>query len=175
MGIEEAGASTSPIPLNENKSLLTKNGKPTKHINSPQKIRYLPDEIKIYKTGGKRTASGLCSFGGKQHQKETLKESATNRVNAESVQVFGSKSENLEIKQGPSSSAYSTFTYSDMTVGVHKNMDDVMSIVSDLSDISVMSSPSTHLGMSLTGRHENVAMTRKASSCNMTQTHTIGW
>ena len=169
---------SNKIPYNATaiKNLLIKNGKPTKHMNASQKIRYLPDEIKIYKTGGKRTASVLCSFGGQQHQKGTPKDSATNPDNTERVQVFGSKSANLEIKQGPSSSACSTFTYSDMTVaGVHKDMDDVMSIVSDLSDISVMSLPSTHLGMSWTGRHEKFSMARNASSRTMAQTHTIGW
>ena len=108
----------------------------------PEKIRYSSSDIKISKTGGKRTASAMCSFQRKV-QKEKSKSEIKHRSVSECVEEVEQKSIDLEIKGVPSSSGSSDLTYLKMEIendaAPQEKMDDAMSTVSDVSDLSVMS------------------------------------
>ena len=166
--VEGADPFSVPLSSHGGNNLLWINEKPTPDISSPQKIRYLPNEIKIYKTGGKRTASALCSFRGKQ-QEEKSKDASKNHLQSESIEVFGSKREGTEIKRYPSTSTCSTFTCSETGGDLHHNMDDVMSTVSDVSDLSVMSLTSSHLDVGGLFRHDRYPMNNKTRLFKRTQ------
>ena len=106
----------------------------------PEKIRYSSSDIKISKTGGKRTASAMCSFQRKV-QKEKSRLEIKHRSVSECVEEVEQKSMDLKIKGDPSSSGSSDLTH--LYVGKNdvpqEKMDDAMSTVSDVSDLSVMS------------------------------------
>ena len=106
----------------------------------PEKIRYSSSDIKISKTGGKRTASAMCSFQRKA-QKEKSKLEIKHRSVSECVEEVEQKSMDFKIKGDPSSSGSSDLTH--LYVGKNnvpkEKMDDAMSTVSDVSDLSVMS------------------------------------
>ena len=105
----------------------------------PEKIRYSSSDIKISKTGGKRTASAMCSFQRKA-QKEKSKLEIKHRSVSECVEEVEQKSMDLKIKGDPSRSGSSNLTNSDVGNDVpQEKMDDTMSTVSDVSDLSVMS------------------------------------
>ena len=105
----------------------------------PEKIRYSSSDIKISKTGGKRTASAMCSFQRKV-QKEKSRLEIKHRSVSECVEEVEQKSINLKIKGDPSSSGSSDLAYLDVGNNDPKEkMDDAMSTVSDVSDLSVMS------------------------------------
>ena len=105
----------------------------------PEKIRYSSSDIKISKTGGKRTASAMCSFQRKA-QKEKSKLEIKHRSVSECVEEVEQKSMDFKIKGDPSNSGSSDLTYSDVGYNAPKEkMDDAMSTVSDVSDLSVMS------------------------------------
>ena len=104
----------------------------------PEKIRYSSSDIKISKTGGKRTASAMCSFQRKA-QKEKSKLEIKHRSVSECVEEVEQKSMDLKIKGDPSRSGSSNLTNSDVGNDVpQEKMDDTMSTVSDVSDLSVM-------------------------------------
>ena len=105
----------------------------------PEKIRYSSSDIKICKSGGKRTASAMCSFQRKA-QKEKSKLEIKHRSVSECIEEVEQKSMDLKIKNDPSSSGSSNLTNSDVVNDVpQEKMDDTMSTVSDVSDLSVMS------------------------------------
>ena len=105
----------------------------------PEMIRYSSSDIKISKTGGKRTASAMCSFQRKA-QKEKSKLEIKHRSVSECVEEVEQKSMDFKIKGDPSSSGSSDLTYLDVGNNVpQEKMDDAMSTVSDVSDLSVMS------------------------------------
>ena len=105
----------------------------------PEKIRYSSSDIKISKTGGKRTASAMCSFQRKA-QKEKSKLEIKHRSVSECVEEVEQKSMDFKIKGDPSSSGSSDLAYLDVGNNAPKEkMDDAMSTVSDVSDLSVMS------------------------------------
>ena len=105
----------------------------------PEKIRYSSSDIKISKTGGKRTASAMCSFQRKV-QKEKSRLEIKHRSVSECVEEVEQKSMDLKIKGDPSSSGSSDLAYLDVGNNDPKEkMDDAMSTVSDVSDLSVMS------------------------------------
>ena len=126
----------------ENMSIPSQNGNISHVPDSIEKIRYLPSEIKISKSGGKRTASAMCSFQRKQNFEVKSKDDIKHRSVSESSEVNeGIKKEQLKIKSTCSaSSTCSNITFSDVgTSDFPQNNDDVMSTISDVSDISVMS------------------------------------
>ena len=105
----------------------------------PEKIRYSSSDIKISKTGGKRTASAMCSFQRKV-QKEKSRLEIKHRSVSECVEEVEQKSMDFKIKDDPSSSGSSDLAYLDVGNNAPKEkMDDAMSTVSDVSDLSVMS------------------------------------
>ena len=55
-------ADSNNLPLDSDMNISTQNAKPRVPSDTLEKIRYLPSEIKISKTGGKRTASAMCSL-----------------------------------------------------------------------------------------------------------------
>ena len=122
-----------------NPSISSQNGKSKQAPDTLEKIRYLPSEIKISKSGGKRTASAMCSFQRKQFVAKP-KDDIKHRSVSESTDGKGSKDENLKIKpSGSTSSTCSNITFSDVGIDCPQNNDDVMSTISDVSDLSVMS------------------------------------
>ena len=133
-------------PQKGNMHLRLMNGNPQQSFNSPEKVRYLPSEIKICKTGGKRTASAMCSFQRK-HQIDRSKDAMSHRSVSECEDVFNRKPDDLKIKQISSSITPKPVAYSDIGLDFQQNMDDVMSTVSDVSDLSVMSLNSSYLGI----------------------------
>ena len=128
-------------------NISSQNGNIGQVPNSIEKIRYLPSEIKISKSGGKRTASAMCSFQRKQNFEVKLKDDIKHRSVSESTEGNdGINIDQVKIKSTCStSSTCSNITFSDVgTSDFPQNNDDVMSTISDVSDISVMSlSPST--------------------------------
>ena len=160
--MKAAGLETTSIPFLSPRS-NNPAGKNEKSGDSPQKIRYPPDDIKVYKTGGKRTASALCPFRGQQQAAKSLAE--TNNLNND-VLAVGHTYEGVETEKsdknshkkphdakekisqfildhekiipgyGPSRSAVSE---------AKSNTDETMSHVSDVSDLSVMSLSSSHI------------------------------
>ena len=105
----------------------------------PEKIRYSSSDIKISKTGGKRTASAMCSFQRKV-QKEKSRLEIKHRSVSECIEEVEQKAMDLKIKGDTSSSGSSNLTNSDVVNDVpQEKMDDSMSTVSDVSDLSVMS------------------------------------
>ena len=126
----------------KNMNMSSQNGKISHVPDSMEKIRYLQSEIKISKSGGKRTASAMCSFQRKQNFEVKSKDDIKHRSVSESSEVNdGIKEEQLKIKSTCStSSTCSNITFSDVgTSDFPQNNDDVMSTISDVSDISVMS------------------------------------
>ena len=105
----------------------------------PEKIRYSSSDIKISKTGGKRTASAMCSFQRKA-PKEKSKSEIKHRSVSECVDEVEQKSMGFKIKGDPPSSGSSILAYLDGgNDAPQEKMDDAMSTVSDVSDLSVMS------------------------------------
>ena len=168
---KEASFTHGHSPHQRNAEFLLKNGKPDQKNHYPEKIRYLPSEIKVCKTAGKRTASAMCAF---QRQKQIVKskDAIKHRSVSECADVFGSKREDSRIreKETTSSSTCSTITHSDAGLDYQQNMDDVMSTVSDISDLSVMSLNSSHLHIGGMYRHQKQSMIRKTSQLNRAET-----
>ena len=129
------------LPLESDMNISTKNAKHRIPSDSLEKIRYLPSEIKISKSGGKRTASAMCSFQRKQFVVKS-KDDIKHRSVSECTDNNGSQEDNSKIKPPSSNSTFSTcsnITFSDIGTDCAHNMDDVMSTISDISDLSVMS------------------------------------
>ena len=156
-------------PHEGSKHLPLINGNPQQNLHSPEKVRYLPSEIKICKTGGKRTASAMCSFQRKPHNDKS-KDAMSHRSVSECEDVFSRKPDNITIKQISSSTTSKPVAYSDIGKDFQQNMDDVMSTVSDVSDLSVMSLNSHYLGIGGAFRNQKQLTTRKKSRLKKTDT-----
>ena len=164
--MEAPGLETSlmplPSPINNNPE-----GKNEKSNNAPQKIRYPPDHIKVYKTGGKRTASALCPFRGQQQA--VISSAATNN-SINDVLPFGHMYEGGETEKSDSNSykkphddketiSRYILNHEEVMLGygpsigavseAKSNSDETMSHVSDVSDLSVISLSSSHIGGSV--------------------------
>ena len=142
----------------KNMSIPSQNGNISHAPDPLEKIRYLPSEIKISKSGGKRTASAMCSFQRKQNYEVKLKDDIKHRSVSESTEGNdGNKDEKFKIKSTCStSSTCSNITFSDVgTSDFPHNNDDVMSTISDVSDISVMSLNPSSLEVSRKYRRQN--------------------
>ena len=190
------GLEATPIPVvsSGSNNLTGKNGKSG---DSPQKIRYPPDDIKIYKTGGKRTASALCPFRGQQQAASSLAE--TNNLNKD-VLIIGQKDEGVETEKNdrnPHKKPYEDHEEISQAIldhervilgygpgrstasGENSNTDETMSHVSDVSDISVISLSSSHIGRSVRqGKYSANRMLSSnkrnmAADCNVISPNTL--
>ena len=137
---------TNNLQLESDMNVSTQNAKHRMPSDTLQKIRYLPSEIKISKSGGKRTASAMCSFQRKQFVVKS-RDDIKHRSVSECTDNNGVQEDMLKIKPASSNSTFSTcsnITFSDVGTDCAHNMDDVMSTITDISDLSVMSfSPSS--------------------------------
>ena len=134
-------ADSNDFSLESNMNISTQNANHRPPSDSLEKIRYLPSEIKISKSGGKRTASAMCSFQRKQYVVKS-KDDIKHRSVSECTDNIGVQEDKLKIKPASSNSTFSTcsnITFSDVGTDYAHNMDDVMSTISDISDLSVMS------------------------------------
>lgn len=147
---------------------LMNGGNPKQRLNSPEKVRYLPSEIQICKTGGKRTASAMCSFQRKP-QIDKSKDAMSHRSVSECEDVFNRNPDDLKIKQISASTAPKPVAYSDIGLDFQQNMDDVMSTVSDVSDLSVMSLNSSYLGIGGAFRNHKQLTVRNKSRFKKTE------
>ena len=127
--------------------------------------------LRICKTGGKRTASAMCSFQRKPHNDKSKDVAMSHRSSvSECEDVFSRKPDNIRIKQISSSTTSKPLAYSDIGKDFQQNMDDVMSTVSDVSDLSVMSLNSHCLGIGGAFRNQKQLTTRKKSRLKKTDT-----
>ena len=81
--------------------MSTGNGKVNIPFDVPEKIRYLPSEIKISKSGGKRTASAMCSFQRKPLAVKS-KDDIKHRSVSECTDNNGLKEDSLKINTASS-------------------------------------------------------------------------
>ena len=118
---------TNQSSLQNNINTSSQNGRSKQTPGTLEKIRYLPSEIKISKSGGKQTASAMCSFQRKQFVANP-KDDIKHRSVSECTEVNGTKEDNLKIKSaGSNSSTCSNITFSDAGLDCPQNNDDVMS------------------------------------------------
>ena len=167
--VREKRLSIEPSLSQEGNHVVWKNAKPPQCLDSTEKVRYLPSEIKVSKTVRKRASSAMCSFTRKQ-QTEKSKEAITEDRSSvsECEEILASTKEDSKIKQAPLNSNCGIIAHSDVGLDSHSNMDDVMSTVSDLSDLSVMSLGHSKIANG-SFRHPRQAMDGKTPRLKRTQ------